>query len=72
MARALPQRSIDRNTLKRSTRGVNSDRARGEVSFQNSFTEYYVSSDDDGSSYPPGTFLHASNKGAKNKKRSKK
>ena len=65
LARTLPQRSIDSNTLKRSTRGVNSDRAaRGSVSYQNAYTEYYVSSDDDGSGYPPGTFLHASNKGA--------
>ena len=28
LARTLPQRSIDSNTLKRSTRGVNSDRAQ--------------------------------------------
>ena len=57
LARTLPQRSIDSNTLKRSTRGVNSDRAaRGSVSYQNAYTEYYVSSDDDGSGYPPGTF----------------
>ncbi|WP_239661790.1 hyperosmolarity resistance protein Ebh [Staphylococcus capitis] len=66
LARTLPTRTTKINKNNRSTRSVNKDRAssKSNSAYLDAWTEYYVSSDDDGSGYPIGTFLHASNKGA--------
>ena len=65
LARTLPTRTTKINKNNRSTRSVNKDRAssKSNSAYLDAWTEYYVSSDDDGSGYPIGTFLHASNKG---------
>lgn len=62
LTRTLPQRTLAKNSSSRMVRSTGSDRSRSQ--YLNANTEYYVSQNDDGSSYSAGTFLHASNKGA--------
>ena len=58
LARTLPTRTTKINKNNRSTRSVNKDRAssKSNSAYLDAWTEYYVSSDDDGSGYPIGTF----------------
>ncbi|WP_458127428.1 hyperosmolarity resistance protein Ebh [Staphylococcus epidermidis] len=66
LARTLPQRSTTEKRGRRSTRSVVEERSagqdRGRSAYLEAKTEYYVNQNDDGSSYPTGTFLHASNR----------
>lgn len=65
LARTLPQRNQEEK-IKRPTRSTNSNRSaeteRGISPYMEANTEYYVPNNEDGSSYPVGTFLHASNR----------
>lgn len=61
LAHNLPKHTNAKVKPTRTSRSANQGRTSD---YTNANTEYYVSRDDDGSSYPVGTFLHASNKGA--------
>lgn len=66
LARTMPQRTLAKSNVKRSRRSANMDRSVGTDRARSPFftanTEHYVSNENDGSSYPTGTFFHASNR----------
>ncbi len=62
LIRTMPQRQQkSRRSSRIQTRSVES---RSSSNYHNAQSSYYVEDENDGSGYPPGTYINASNKGA--------